>query len=149
MYLVSLKLFRWYSLRLYFYQKMLEEYFPAIANSFFFLSKQYWRQHISWESDSCLSRIFVHLHQFFLHFATAEPAANVCVAHEALYKDPSVYITKTVWNRSCKSCPRKIRPISAEPLAVTCGTLRFRGILVEKHWLTQLTFWWCLINSLN
>jgi len=36
MYLVSLKLFRWYSLRLYFYQKMLEEYFPAIANSFFF-----------------------------------------------------------------------------------------------------------------
>jgi len=32
---------------------------------------------------------------FFNHFASAEPSTNVCVAHETLCNDPSVYIATT------------------------------------------------------
>jgi len=32
---------------------------------------------------------------FFNHFVAAEPSTTVCVAHETLCNDPSVYITTT------------------------------------------------------
>jgi len=81
---------------------------------------------------------------FFHLFAAPEPSANVYVAHGTLHNDSSVYpicSNKPVKQWYCfnrielllRISPRQFWSVSAEPLAVTRGTLRL--ILVEKHWL--------------
>jgi len=47
--------------------------------------------------------------------------------------DQSVYIATTAQNCGREFRPRQFRSISAEPLAATRGTQRFRGTTVEKH----------------
>jgi len=73
---------------------------------------------------------------FFNLFVAAEPSAKVCVANGILCIDPSVY--PTFCNKPNVQ-KWQFRSFSAEPLAVTRGTLRFRGTPVEKHCSTEMS----------
>jgi len=71
-------------------------------------------------------------------FAVAEPSANVCVAHETLRNDPSVY--PAFCNKPLKQwyCYKRIKlwlRISSQAISFRFGgTLRFHRTPVEKHW---------------
>ena len=59
--------------------------------------------------------VIVYASVFYL-FAAAEPSANVCVAHGALWDDPSVCIVATAWKCGCKFCHRQFRRNPWQPL---------------------------------
>jgi len=64
---------------------------------------------------------------FSAFFAATEPSANDCVVHGTLCNDSSAFIATTTQNYGREFRPRIFRSVSAEPLAATRGTLRFRG----------------------
>jgi len=90
------------------------------------------------KQSSTYAHVYNGYSSVFQPLCCTEPSANVCFARRTLCNDPSVYIAITAKNCGCEFPPRKIRSVSAEPLAANRGALGFLGTPVEKHWHTVI-----------
>ena len=78
-------------------------------------------------------RTFRYSNILFQCFATFLLQRNLPQIFALLTEPYAMIQATTALNRGCEFRPRPFQSVSAEPLAATRGTLRFRETAVEKH----------------